>query len=94
MLLRKPRETAIMLIIFLIFLAPLAARAALYALSNAPRSYRDADWSSTGMLPPASRDQAGARDRVHRHHRSLEGHFLGAQLGGVQARERAELDAL
>ncbi len=50
---RKPR-TAIMLIIVLIFLAPLAARAALYALSNAPRSYRDADWSSTGMLPPAS----------------------------------------
>ena len=43
-----------MLIIVLIFLAPLAARAALYALSNAPRSYRDADWSSTGMLPPAS----------------------------------------
>jgi Protein of unknown function (DUF3750) len=53
MSLRKPRTT-IMLIIVLIFLAPLAARAALYALSNAPRSYRDADWSSTGMLPPAS----------------------------------------
>jgi hypothetical protein len=53
MSLRKPR-TAIMLIIVLIFLAPLAARAALYALSNAPRSYRDADWSSTGMLPLAS----------------------------------------
>jgi len=43
-----------MLIIVLIFLVPLAARAALYALSNAPRSYRDADWSSTGMLPLAS----------------------------------------
>ena len=43
-----------MLIIVLVFLVPLAARAALYALSNAPRSYRDADWSSTGMLPLAS----------------------------------------
>jgi hypothetical protein len=53
MSLRKPLAT-IMLIIVLIFLAPLVARAALYALSNAPRSYRDADWSSTGMLPLAS----------------------------------------
>ena len=43
-----------MLIIVLIFLASLVARAALYALSNAPRHYRDADWSSTGMLPLAS----------------------------------------
>jgi hypothetical protein len=42
-----------MLIIAAIFLAPLLARAALYALSNAPRSYRDADWSSTGTLPSA-----------------------------------------
>jgi hypothetical protein len=42
-----------MLIIAAIFLVPLLARAALYALSNAPRSYRDADWSSTGLLPQA-----------------------------------------
>jgi hypothetical protein len=43
-----------MLIIFILFLAPLVARAALYAIGNAPRSWRDADWSSTGMLPQAS----------------------------------------
>ena len=42
-----------MLTIFALFLAPLIARAALYAAGNGPRSWRDADWSSTGMLPPA-----------------------------------------
>jgi hypothetical protein len=46
-----------MLLIFLIFLCPILARAALYAMSDAPRSYRDADWSSTGMLPAARNDQ-------------------------------------
>ncbi|MGI8525994.1 MAG: DUF3750 domain-containing protein [Pseudolabrys sp.] len=46
-----------MLTILAIFLVPVAARAALYALSNAPLSYRDADWSSTGSLPPATADQ-------------------------------------
>ena len=55
-----------MLLIFLIFLAPLLARAALYAMGDAPRSYRDADWSSTGLLPRRARRQAGARDRLHR----------------------------
>jgi len=43
-----------MLILFLVFLAPLLARAALYAYGNAPRSYRNADWSSTGTLPQAA----------------------------------------
>jgi hypothetical protein len=42
-----------MLAIFALFLAPLIARAALYAAGNGPRSWRDADWSSTGTLPPA-----------------------------------------
>jgi hypothetical protein len=42
-----------MLAILAIFLVPLLARAALYAVGNGPRSYRDADWSSTGALPPA-----------------------------------------
>jgi len=46
-----------MILVFLIFFAPILARAALYAMSDAPRSYRDADWSSTGMLPPASADK-------------------------------------
>ena len=49
-----------MLLIFLIFFAPILARAALYAISDAPRSYRDADWSSTGFLP-AARDDRSAR---------------------------------
>ena len=44
----------IMLAIFALFLAPILARAALYALGNEPRSWRDADWSSTGALPPAA----------------------------------------
>jgi hypothetical protein len=50
---RLKRRTAIMFIVFVIFLVPLLARAALYAMGDAPRSYRDADWSSTGALPPA-----------------------------------------
>lgn len=42
-----------MLTILLVFFVPLLARAAFYAAGNGPRSYRDADWSSTGALPPA-----------------------------------------
>src|SRR5665213_3426610 len=52
----RPRNI-VMLLIFLIFLCPILARAALYAMSDAPRSYRDADWSSTGMLPTARDDE-------------------------------------
>lgn len=48
------RRTLIMLLIFIVFLVPILARAALYAAGSAPRSWRDADWSSTGALPPAS----------------------------------------
>ena len=47
----------LMLIIFALFLAPLIARAALYAIGNGPRSWRDADWSSTRLLPPANEDK-------------------------------------
>src|ERR1700674_2966704 len=50
---RRFRRTTFMLIIFALFLAPILARAAFYALGNGPRSWRDADWSSTGSLPPA-----------------------------------------
>ena len=46
---RKPLIIAILAIFFL----PIAARAALYAVADAPRSWRDADWSSVGVLPPA-----------------------------------------
>jgi hypothetical protein len=50
----RPRRKLILLTIFVVFLAPLIARAALYAAGNGPRSWRDADWSSTGTLPPAA----------------------------------------
>ena len=43
-----------MLVIFALFLLPIIARAAFYTISNEPRSWRDADWSSTGMLPAAA----------------------------------------
>ena len=46
-----------MLIIIAIFFVPILARAALYAVGNEPRSWRDADWSSTGLLPPAAQDK-------------------------------------
>lgn len=50
---RFRRRTTIMLTIFAVFLVPILARAALYAIGDGPRSWRDADWSSTGTLPPA-----------------------------------------
>ena len=50
---RFHRRTIIMLTIFALFLGPTLARAAFYAIGNDPRSWRDADWSSTGALPPA-----------------------------------------
>jgi hypothetical protein len=51
------RRSLIMLLLFVIFLVPILARAALYAMSGDPRSWRDADWSSTGMLPAASAEK-------------------------------------
>jgi hypothetical protein len=45
-----------MLAFLAVFLAPVVARASLYALSKAPLNWHDADWSSTGTLPPATRD--------------------------------------
>jgi uncharacterized protein DUF3750 len=47
------RRSVTMLIIFALFLVPILARAAFYAMSSDPRSWRDADWSSTGALPAA-----------------------------------------
>ncbi len=43
-----------MLLLVALFLAPIAARAAAFAFSDLPRSFRDADWSSIGSLPPAA----------------------------------------
>jgi hypothetical protein len=42
--------------IFCLFLLPVAARAAFFAFEDRPASFRTADWSSTGTLPPASAD--------------------------------------
>ena len=42
--------------ILALFLFPLAVHAAIYASKDRPASYRDADWSSVGMLPSATAD--------------------------------------
>jgi hypothetical protein len=57
---RFNRRVVFMLLLFAVFLMPLIARAALYAAGDAPRSWRDADWSSTGALP-AAKDYGPAR---------------------------------
>lgn len=54
------RRTAALFSIAALFLAPIGARTALYAVSDAPRSYYQADWSSSGLLP-AARDYKPAR---------------------------------
>src|SRR6185312_15439778 len=54
---RSRRRKVIMLILLAVFLVPLIARAALYAAGDGPRSWRDADWSSTRLLPPAPLDK-------------------------------------
>lgn len=54
------RSTIFMFAIFVLFIAPILARAALYAVSNDPRSWREADWSSAGLLPAAA-ESAPAR---------------------------------
>jgi hypothetical protein len=43
-----------MITILIVFFAPILARAAFYAFDNGPRSWRTADWSSTGTLPAAA----------------------------------------
>ncbi|HEY7664887.1 MAG TPA: DUF3750 domain-containing protein [Xanthobacteraceae bacterium] len=43
--------------ILLVFLCPLALHAALYASQERPGSFRDADWSSVGMLRAAGSDR-------------------------------------
>jgi hypothetical protein len=56
MLMRRPLRHVLLLLLGL-FLLPLAVHAAVYAGKDRPRSFRDADWSSVGMLPPAARDR-------------------------------------
>jgi hypothetical protein len=40
-----------------VFVLPIAARGTLYAVEEHPRSWRDANWSSTGLLPNAADDR-------------------------------------
>ena len=54
----RPRRKFIMLVFLALFLLPVAARAALVAYEGGPRSWRDADWSSTGSLPAAASEPA------------------------------------
>jgi hypothetical protein len=54
---RPRRRNIAMLAILILFLGPILARAALYAAGNEPRSWHDADWSSTGLLPGANSDK-------------------------------------
>lgn len=51
---RSRRRRIMILVILAVFLLPLAVRAALHAAGAAPKSWRDADWSSIGSLPPAA----------------------------------------
>jgi hypothetical protein len=43
----------VLIVLGLLLFLPLAARAAFYAFDDAPRHWRDADWSSVRALPPA-----------------------------------------
>jgi hypothetical protein len=53
---RRPRtpRRAVFLSILVLFLLPVAARATLFAFEERPRSFRDANWASTGTLPAAA----------------------------------------
>ena len=57
---RPRRRTAALFSIAALFLAPIGMRAVSYTVSDAPRAYYQADWSSTGLLP-AARDDKPAR---------------------------------
>jgi hypothetical protein len=51
---RKLRRKPVLFSLLALFLLPVAAKAALFSFEDRPRSFRDADWSSTGTLPAAS----------------------------------------
>lgn len=55
---RSPRHLGRIwnLIFLFLFVFPVAWSAATYALTDHPRSFREANWSSTGLLPPAASD--------------------------------------
>ena len=57
-MLRSMSRRIVLLTVFVVFFVPLLVRAAIFFAGDAPRSWRDADWSSTGMLQPATADSA------------------------------------
>ena len=48
------RLKTLRLTMLVVFALPIAARAGLYAVEDRPRSWREANWSSTHQLPPAA----------------------------------------
>jgi hypothetical protein len=66
---RKPHRI-LSLVLAAAFLLPIAARATLFAFDDRPQGWSQANWSSTGSLPPAS---------AHRDARVL---VLSARTGG------------
>lgn len=50
---RPARRKALLYTFLVLFLLPVAARATWYSFEDRPRSFRQADWSSTGTLPAA-----------------------------------------
>lgn len=51
---RRTRKKIVFLSILILFLLPVAARATFFAFEERPRSFREANWSSTGTLPAAT----------------------------------------
>lgn len=51
---RRARKKIVFLSILILFLLPVAARATFFAFEDRPRSFREANWSSTGTLPAAA----------------------------------------
>ena len=90
---RRPSKP-VMLTFLALFLLPLAARAALSAFEERPRSWHLADWSSIGSLPPAAAHPEARVLVLSARTGRLEGHLRDPQLGRAQARERALVEPL
>src|SRR5690606_40246948 len=50
----RVRLRFVITLLLVLFILPLGMRAALLAFEDRPTSWRTADWSSVGMLPPAA----------------------------------------
>src|ERR1700682_65026 len=71
----------VLVVLLALFLFPLAVHAALYAGKDRPASFRDADWSSVGMLPPATADREARLVVFTGRTRRWEGVFSVPRLG-------------